>query len=94
MVFGRKDDDGQAKTVEIRTASGECYRINDVPSKTVGKMTSSMRWANLHPLQFPVEGGSVLFFPPANIEVMLINDAPVDAGEGVYTYLEDEEEDE
>lgn len=94
MVFGRKDDDGEAKTVEVRTVSGGRFQINGVPSKTVGKMTTSMRWANLHIMEFPVHEDALLFFPTASVEMLFIHDSPVDAGEGVYTYLEDEDEEE
>lgn len=93
MVFGRKDDDEEPKTVEVRTASGERYQIKGVPSKTIGKITTAIRWGNLNVAHFKVEGGE-LFFPTASVEVFYVHEAPVDDGDGVYTFAGDEDEDE
>ena len=93
MVFGRKDDDGAPKTVELRTVSGGRFQINGVPGKSIAKITTAIRWGNLNVAQFPVEDGLILF-PIASVEMVLVHDAPVDAGDGVYTYDGDGDEDE
>ena len=93
MVFGRKDDDGAPQTVEVRTASGGRFQIKGVPQKSIGKITSAIRWGNLNVVQFPVDDG-LLIFPVASVEMLFVHEAPVDAGEGVYTYVGDGDEDE
>ena len=94
MVFGRKDDDGESKMVEISTVGGAHYRISAVPPKTIGKMETGIRWANLPVLKFPVKEGGALFFPIASIDMFFIRDGPVDVQEGDYTYLEGDEDEE
>ena len=94
MVIGRKDDDGEPKMVETSTVGGARYRISAVPSKTIGKMETGVRWANLPVLKFPVKEGGALFFPIASIDMFFIRDGPVDVQEGDYTYLEGDEDEE
>ena len=93
MVFGFGRDKGEPKTLELRARQGEMYWILDVPAKKIDKIVNAQRWGQPVILDFPVTEGARLVFNWEAIELLLVRDAPVDAGEGVFHYLDGVDED-
>lgn len=94
MVFGFGRDTGEPKTIELRSRQGETYWILDVPAKKVDKIVSAQKWGHPMILDFPVTEGARLIFNWEAMVALLVRDAPVDAGNNVFHYLQDAEEDE
>lgn len=94
MVFGFGKDKGEPKTLELRSRQGETYWILDVPAKKIDKIVNAQKWGHPVILDFPVTEGARLVFNWEGFDLVLVRDAPVDAGTNVYHYLEGAEEDE
>ena len=92
--FGKDKDNDEPKTLELRSPHGGKYWINNVPANKIESLFKAQKMGWPIRLDFPVTEGARLVFNWENLELLLIRDAPVDAGNNVFHYLEDAEEDE
>jgi len=92
MVFRSRNDDKGPKTVEIHLRSGMAYWVNGVPSKKLDKMLGAAKWGTATTLEFPTKEGGRLFVAYGAVDMIFVRDSPVDGGEGVYHYSEEDDD--